>query len=58
MYLITQGSSQLYTVFGGGYVLEQHSDDANRHFPQSADDKPVIDFAEVLKTLRAALSLG
>jgi hypothetical protein len=57
MRLATQSSSQLHTVFGGGYVLEQHSDDTCCHLPPSDSREFVVDFAEVLKNLRAALSL-
>jgi hypothetical protein len=57
MRLATQSSNQLHTVFGGGYVLEQHSDDACRYLPPSDSRAFVVDFAEVLESLRAALSL-
>ena len=57
MYLTTQSSSQLHTVFGGGYVPEQHGDDTCRYLPPSESREFVVDFAEVLKSLRAALSL-
>ena len=57
MHLATQSSSQLHTVFGGGYVPEQHSDENCRYLPPEESRDFVIDFAEVLKSLRAALSL-
>lgn len=57
MRLATQSSNQLHTVFGGGYVLEQHCDDTCRHLPPSDSREFVVDFAEVLESLRAALSL-
>ena len=57
MRLTTQNSNQLQTVFGGGYVLEQHGDETYRYLPRSEDSGFVFDFDAVLKVLRAALSL-
>jgi hypothetical protein len=57
MTLITQTSCQLHSIFGGGYVLEQHDDDTPRYLPASDDNESIVDFAEVLKALRAALFL-
>jgi hypothetical protein len=57
MRLTTQSSNQLQTVFGGGYVLEQHGDEMYRYFPRSEDRECVFDFDAMMKVLRAALSL-
>ena len=57
MYPSTQSFAPLQTVFGGGYILEQHSDEANRHLPQAEKHEFPIDFDAVIKALRAALSL-
>ena len=57
MCLTTQSSNQLQTVFGGGYVLEQHSDETYRYLPRSEDREFVVDFDALLNVLRAALSL-
>jgi hypothetical protein len=57
MYLTTQSSNQLHTVFGGGYVPEQHRDDTRGYLPASDGREFIVDLAEVLKTLRGALSL-
>jgi hypothetical protein len=57
MRLTTQSSNQLQTLFGGGYVLEQHSDETYRYLPRSEDREFVFDFDAMLKTFRAALSL-
>ena len=57
MHLTTQSSNQLQTVFGGGYVLEQHGDETCRYLPRSEDREFVFDFDAVMKALRAALSL-
>ena len=58
MRLITQGSSQLHTIFGGGYVIEQRGDETRRNLPPLEDSEFSLDFSEILKALRAALSLG
>jgi hypothetical protein len=58
MHLATQSSSQVHTLFGGAYVSEQHGEETCRHLPPLEDDDRVVDFAEVLKTLRTALSIG
>jgi hypothetical protein len=57
MRLITQGSSQLHTIFGGGYVIEQRGDETRRNLPPLEDSEFGLDFSEILKALRAALSL-
>ena len=62
MYLTTQSSNQLQTVFGGGYVLEQHSDKTLWNLSPSDVDEVVESltvsmFDEMMKSLRAALSL-
>jgi len=54
----TQNFTQAHTIFGGGYVPEQHGDDTYRHLPAPEKREFVVDFAELLKTLRAALSLS
>ena len=41
------------TIFGGGYVPEQHDD--HRHPSLLPNEK--LDFAEILKSLRAALGI-
>jgi len=57
MYCNTQNFTQAHTIFGGGYVPEQHGDDTHRHLPVSEKRDFVVDFAELLKALRATLSL-
>jgi hypothetical protein len=60
MRLSTQGSSQVHSVFGGGYVSEQRGDETRRHLPpldDEDDDETVLDFSKMLDSLRAALSL-
>jgi hypothetical protein len=62
MPLTTQSSNQIQTMFGSGYVLEQHHDEASWN-PAPADVGGVIKsltaslFGEILKSLRSALSL-
>ena len=62
MRLTTQSSNQLQSIFGSGYVLEQHSDATHGYLPRS-DDHQVIGslttsmLDEVMKSLRSALSL-
>ncbi len=57
MYVTTQNFTPLQTVFGGGYVPEQHGDETCRYLPRLEDREFVFDFDAVLKVLRAALSL-
>jgi hypothetical protein len=57
MHLATQSSTQLHTVFGSGYVVEQRSDETRRYLPPAEPGTFDVDFAEVLKTLRAALGI-
>jgi hypothetical protein len=62
MRLITQTSNQVPNIFGGGYVLEQHRDQALGHFSASEVEEVLGSltasmFSEMLKALRSALSL-
>lgn len=57
MHPTTQSSMQLQTIFGGGYVQEQHSDATHRHFLAAERREFVVDFDAIMKVLRAALSL-
>ena len=52
-----QSFAPLQTVFGGGYVQEQHSDATHRYLPQVEKHEFNVDFDAVIKALRAALSL-
>jgi hypothetical protein len=49
--------NQLQTVFGGGFVQEHHSDGTHRYLPPTEKREFVVDFDDVIKALRAALSL-
>ena len=55
MCLTTQGSSQLQSIFGSGYVAEQSGDEMYRNLPPS-ENRHLADLSEILKLLRAALS--
>ena len=57
MYLSTQNFTPPYTLFGGGYVPEQHNDPTRWYFTPSEKRKIAVNFDEMLKSLRAALSL-
>ena len=59
MRLAAQNPDQLQTVFGGSYVQEQHRDEAfwNPDVDEVVGSLAVSMFGEVLKSLRAALSL-
>jgi hypothetical protein len=56
MRLATQNTTQLHTIFGGAYVLEQRSDESHGHLQPDAGSF-VLNFSDVLRALRAALSL-
>jgi hypothetical protein len=53
----TQNFTPLQTIFGAGYVAEQHADEAQGYLPPSEPREFAVNFDELLKTLRAALSL-
>ena len=56
----TQTTSQFLgssIVIGSSYVPEQHSDETQRYLPSPERHSFAVDFSQVLKTLRAALSL-
>jgi hypothetical protein len=63
MPLITQSSNQIPTVFGSGYVLEQHLSDAFWTPAEPDEGEGVVAsltasmFGEILKSFRSALSL-
>ena len=57
MYLTTQGSHQLRTIFGNGYVPEQHGEETLRYLPTPDAGQFGLNFEEILKALRSALSL-
>ena len=73
MYPTTQNFTQAHTIFGGGYVPEQHGDETHRYLPPKEDREigvgairnvdealkalNVAMFSEVVKALRGALSL-
>ena len=53
----SESSYQLQTIFGGGYIAEQRGDETRRYLPTSDDREPGINFDDLLKVLRKALSL-
>ena len=67
MHLTTQSTTQLQSIFGNGYVPEQHSDAAQHYFPNSEQNISSLDdaikalrnamFDEMLKAFRSTLSL-
>jgi hypothetical protein len=57
MPLSKQSSNQLDTIFGAGYVSEEHGDETRRYLPPLHDGELLLDFSRILDSLRAALSL-
>ena len=62
MRLSTQSSNQLQSIFGSGYVLEQHSDATHSYLPHSDVNEVIGSLTtsmldEVMKSLRSAFSL-
>jgi len=57
MHCTTQNFIQPNTIFGSGYVHDQHSDETHRYLPPTEQHDFVVDFNAVIKALRAALSL-
>ena len=53
----TEKSHQLHTIFGNGYVAEQHGEETQRQLPSSGGNDFTVDVGGILKKLRAALSL-
>jgi hypothetical protein len=54
---ITQPSQVLSNVIGSLYVPEHHNDETERYLPRPAERSFAVDFDEMLKSFRAALSL-
>jgi len=50
MYAMTQRAIPLQTIFGTGYVPEDHTDDVRRNLPRS-EESDVAEFVERLKAL-------
>ena len=48
-------NQNFFAVIGSAYVSEHHIDETHRYLPLS--ERRVVNFDEVLKALRAALSL-
>jgi hypothetical protein len=53
----SQAFTPFQTVFGTGYLPEQHSDETPGYLPPSEPTEMAVKFDELLKQLRAALSL-
>jgi hypothetical protein len=57
MYRSTESFSQLQTIFGSGYILEQHRDVTHSYLGTAEKHDFAADLDSVLKALRSALSL-
>ena len=57
MHLASQSSTQLHTLFGGGYIVEQRGDETERRLPPAEPRTFEVDFGEILKALRTALGI-
>ena len=58
MHSVTQThSQQLFAIVGSAYIAEHHADERHRYFSPSERPNFAADFDEMLKYLRAALSL-
>jgi hypothetical protein len=55
----TQTTAQVLgnLVIGGLYVSEQHGDETQRYLPRPEERSFAVDFDQMLKRFRAALSL-
>ena len=49
--------TQVVSVFGSGYVAEQHQDRTHHNLPAFESHEFKVDFSEILKALRSALGL-
>ena len=56
MYSTIEGTYQVGTLFGCGYVAEQHNEETQR-WSTIVNERPFIDLDGLLKSLRSALSL-
>jgi len=56
-YSTTQSFTPASTIFGSGYVPEQHGDETHWNLAPAEKHDFVADIDTLLKTLRAALSL-
>lgn len=57
MHLASQSSTQLHTLFGGSYIVEQRGDETERHLPPAEPRTFEVDFGDILKALRSALGI-
>jgi hypothetical protein len=57
MHTTTQATYQLVSIFGGNYVPEQHGHDTGWRLSHPKERAFAEDFDEMLRALRAALSL-
>ena len=67
MHLTTQSNTQLHSIFGSGYVPEQHVEATQHHLPPTEQGISNLEdairairnamFDEILQALRGALSL-
>lgn len=55
--VIETSSTQIFAVVGSAYISEHHIDESHRHLPSPQGGQFVANFDDMLKTLRAALSL-
>ena len=56
MYYSGQNFTQVPTIFGSGYVPEQHRDENHRYLPISEKREPLVKFDELLKKLQRCRS--
>ena len=57
MQLAYPSPTQVVSVFGSGYVAEQHRDQTHSNLPALESHDFTVNFSEVLKALRSALAL-
>lgn len=56
---VETSSQQIFAVVGSSYISEHHGDELHRYLPVSERKGSFnLNFDEVLKTLRSALSCG
>ena len=55
--VIQTHSQQMFALVGSAYIAEHHADEMHRYLSPSESRKFAADFDELLKFLRAALSL-
>ena len=57
MYATGQSIQPIHSIFGSGFIPEQHADEFHPNLLERDTDRRELDFAAILQSLRAALGI-